>query len=271
MVAAPDDLENTSMLTLLINLDDATDRFANAAGALQREDIYFQRVEAVDGRGKLATEFPQYSERQASVFFGRPMTGGEIGCYLSHLNCLEIFLQSSAEYCLVLEDDMTLPDGSAKILAQLVAELNGSGCDWELVNLGKAARWPRSEIGSLEHYKVQHAHYFPVTTTGLLWTRNGAKALLDSGQLIYAPIDHFLRRLLTVRGTGIALSPALTPPSGASSTIDTAADNGSEKSQQQARHGFSRTPYFLVREFRRQSYNYLAALKGLVRNRIDRW
>ncbi|CAI3128176.1 glycosyltransferase family 25 protein [Acinetobacter baumannii] len=40
----------------------------------------------------------------------KPLTPGELGCTLSHLKALELFLESEDEYALIFEDDAILPD-----------------------------------------------------------------------------------------------------------------------------------------------------------------
>ena len=48
-----------------------------------------------------------------------PLTPGELGCTLSHLNALEDFLKTDEEYILILEDDAILPvDLSLEILEE---------------------------------------------------------------------------------------------------------------------------------------------------------
>lgn len=48
-----------------------------------------------------------------------PLTPGELGCTLSHLNALENFLKTDEEYILILEDDAILPvDLSLEILEE---------------------------------------------------------------------------------------------------------------------------------------------------------
>lgn len=258
------------MLTLLINLDDATDRLSEATNSLKQAGIPFRRIEAVDGRGRPSTDFPEYVERNSIRFYGRPMTSGEIGCYLSHLKSVAAFLATDEQFCLVLEDDMTMPEDGAKIIADLISSLEHQKRPWEVVNLGKAAHKFKSKIATLNGYNVELAHYFPTTTTGLLWNRQGAQAFLDTADEIYAPVDHFFRRFYSVRGTGVALSPALTVPSGAESMIDAEGVAENVIASNKARKRIPRRPQYFFREFRRQSVNYLGALRGLLRTKISR-
>ena len=76
----------------LINLDGSDDRLREASGQLESAGVTFERVAAFDGRGLRIEEFPDYDAKGARSYMGRPLRGGEIGCYLSHLECACRFL-----------------------------------------------------------------------------------------------------------------------------------------------------------------------------------
>lgn len=256
------------MLRLLINLHDATDRYSAAEEMLAREGVEFERIEAVDGRGKPTSMFPQYDALRALRFYGRELTSGEIGCYLSHLQCVERFLQSNETYCLVLEDDMSAPENLAPILDQLVSSLeNHDGLDWDVINLGKAARKFRTSLGVVDGYQLFHAHYFPVTTTALLWSRRGAQAFWDTRGAIFAPVDHYLRRFCCLRGTGLCLDPPLIVPTGVESMIDAEGITAATQTSQKARKRMDKTLAYFWKEFRRQAANYNGAIRNQLKAR----
>lgn len=249
--------------TLLINLEGSDTRLAEASDLLCAAGISFNRFPAFDGRGKDPTDYPEYNERKAIHFYSRPMTGGEIGCYMSHLLCAKALLDSTYDYAVVLEDDMTIGAGAARILESLPQILDNSVPDWEIVNIGKPAHKLTSKLACFAHTEIQCAHYFPVTTTGLIWSRKGAQAFWNTRQEIYAPVDHFFRRFFTARGTGYAVNPPLVTPSGADSVID--AEGGTDT---KARKRLKRTPLYFIREFRRQIVNYAFAIYHLQKNRM---
>ena len=238
-------------ITLLINLDGSDDRLVAAKAALDAAGIDFERFPAFDARGKAPTDFPFYDNRAAIGFFSRPMTGGEIGCYMSHLQCAQRLLDSDADYALVLEDDMTMPSNGGAVVADLIDHLDAVDPDWEIVNLGRPAHKIATDTGTVHGLTVQAAHYFPVTTTGLLWSRKGAAAFAATEGHVYGPVDHFFRRFFTKRGHGFALSPALTLPSGAQSEIDVPAAQTRDRPVRGLRYHWI--------EFRRQAQNYFYA------------
>jgi len=240
------------MLTLLINLDRSVRRLGSASDQLERQGISFNRFPAFDGQLENLAELSAYDLRKAEKFYGRPLSSAELGCYKSHLGCVERFLQTDEELCLVLEDDVHVPEGHAATFGEFCKTLNRKNSpDWELVNLGKAPRLFRSPLWQQDEHTVFAAHYFPTTTTALLWNRKGAKAFLATQHEIFAPVDHFLRHLFTRRGTGLALDPPLFIPSGAPSVIN-----------EPGVRAHDRPPHFLLREGLRQGSNYLHGALG---------
>jgi|694.fasta_scaffold00010_29 glycosyl transferase family 25 len=200
--------------TYVINLDDSHERLARVRDQLMAADVDFRRIQAVDGRKVSAKSFSEYDDRLARRRYGRPLSGGEAGCFLSHRRCVQEFLNSEYEYALVLEDDVFLPANLRRVLMRLVNWLHQSrGPQWDVVNLGNA---PRKLSQGLTRLKVQQqelelqaAYYFPLGTFGLLWSRSGAKRFLEQTHTIYAPVDQFLRDWCAVSGQGLALTPAL--------------------------------------------------------------
>ena len=107
-----------NIVTYLINLDDSTDRLATATQSLRVAHMDFERVPAYDARQKNPLEIPGYDEQRALGYMGRKLKGGELGCYMSHLDCVRRFLTTDADYAVVLEDDMTIAASDAKQVIQ---------------------------------------------------------------------------------------------------------------------------------------------------------
>lgn len=257
------------MLRLLINIHDAKDRYETASDQLMRQGLDFKRVEAVDGRGKPASTFPQYDALRSSQFFGRELIGGEVGCFLSHLNCVQEFLESDQSYCLVLEDDMSTPENLASILDKLVATLERyEALNWDVINLGRATPNLRTGITSIDAHQLYYAHYFPVTTTALLWSRHGAQAFWDTRNCIYAPVDHFLRNFCCLRGSGLCLDPPLITTTGAESLINSGFYTTKMPTKQKVRKHIGLVVFKFWKESCRQSINYLWATKNFLKTRL---
>ncbi|SFJ69155.1 glycosyltransferase family 25 protein [Celeribacter neptunius] len=183
----------------LINLDSSDQRYQSAKEQLDAAHIPFERLSAFDGRQADPLSFPEYDERKARAWFGRKLSGGELGCYFSHINAAKRFLASSAPYGLSLEDDLLLkPDAGPTLLHLLEHFEAGHEPGWHMVNLGRPVKRFGSQVAEFvsgaETRVLCRAHYFPDTTTAILWSREGATRFLETAHHIYMPIDHFLRR-----------------------------------------------------------------------------
>lgn len=210
--------------TFLINLEGSDERLARSTAQLTAAGLEFQRLAAFDGRLLRPEDLPMYDLARAQRVFGRRLTGGEVGCFLSHLAAARRFLASGAPYGLVLEDDVTVPADAHQIVQDLLRVLEARPQPpWSVVNLGEPARrmFTALEPVATGHMLVR-AHYFPVTTTALLWNRQGAEAFERDATSIVMPVDHWLRRWATARDAGLALNPALFPAAEGQSEIDAA-------------------------------------------------
>lgn len=207
----------------LINLDGSDDRLAEARRQLDIAGVPFERVPAFDGRELRIEEFPDYAPESAMSYMGRPLRGGEIGCYLSHIDCARRFLDTSAPACVVLEDDMKLRAGFPEGTEAVIDWLQQNDPSWEVVNIGANSlkiHTPALRFGPGDRpYQLSRAHYFPTTTTGLIWSRAGASALIQQHERIFAPVDLYLRHWQTRRNRGWAVLPGLVTTTGVDSVI----------------------------------------------------
>lgn len=207
----------------LINLDGSDQRLKAASAQLGQSHISFQRVPAFDGRRLTIDEFPDYDPLAAMKYMGRPMRGGEIGCYLSHLDCARRFLDSGAGQGVVLEDDMQLMEGFEEGVGQILEWLSTGTIDWDVINIGPNRHKIYTPLFSFTAGKqlrqLTHAHYFPMTTTGLIWSRKGATAFVSEHRRIWCAVDNYLRHWQTRTDRGLAVWPPLVTTTGAESEI----------------------------------------------------
>ncbi|MCJ1901195.1 MULTISPECIES: glycosyltransferase family 25 protein [Paracoccus] len=238
----------------LINLDGSDERLRSASRQLDEAGVPFERVPAFDGRALRVEEFPDYDPAGAMAYMGRPLRGGEIGCYLSHLDCARRFLDSGAEYGLVFEDDMQLQPGFAEGMRILMGWLDRHDRDWDLINLGARQHKIYTPVMGFEvagrHHELTRAHYFPMTATALLWSRQGAETFVRTHRRITAGVDNHFRHWLTRNDRGLAVWPSLVTTTGVESQIE----DGKGKRSAGGRHPL----YGLIKQ-RRQIVNKLIA------------
>ena len=209
-----------NIITYLINLDGSDQRLKQASEQLNRLNIPFTRVPAFDGRQLDLQSVPEYDQTHAIGYMGRILNGGELGCYFSHLDCARRFLATDAQYAIVLEDDMQLSANTSDVIAQTLAWLEQQKMDWYLLHIGANKRKIYTTLTTISDRELMRAHYFPMTTTGLVWSRQGAQAFINEHSTIFAPVDNYLRWWLTKNNKGLSIWPPLVTTTGAQSEID---------------------------------------------------
>ncbi|MBB6303766.1 glycosyltransferase family 25 protein [Rhizobium leucaenae] len=127
--------DNRPLKVFLINLDRAGDRLTAMQEKLDRVGLQFERVAAVDGE-MLGFPLAEFSERSFRFMHGRRRNPGEVGCYLSHVECARRLLESESKFALVLEDDLEFP---ADLTELLQAALEAAAA-WDILRLSTVNR-----------------------------------------------------------------------------------------------------------------------------------
>lgn len=230
--------------TYVINLDGSIERFAAISQRLQEFGVEFERVPAVDGRQLDLTKIAEYDSSRAVRYMGRGLVGGEIGCYWSHLAVASRFLESDARYALVLEDDAFPLCNPIELLIKALPDLENFDPDWLLINIGNnkiKITTPISTYKAGSHTcKLVSAHYFPLTTSAIVWSRKGAKKFVENHSLIFAPVDNFLRYWLTREGHGYSFWPSPVITTDSNSLILTSKGNHRKNNERRWYYGFSK-------------------------------
>lgn len=225
---------SSKIVFYLINLDGSNERLLSATTYLRSQNIEFERIAAYDGRKVEPTSHTEYNELRALNYMGRKLSGGEIGCYFSHINCVKTFLNSGADYAVILEDDMIPTEHLSVKINKILEKLENT--NWYLINIGALKRKIFTPLFSVNNHEISKAHYFPMTTTGIIWNRKGAQAFLEHAYPIYAPIDNFFRHWLTSNNMGLSIFPPLVWASEVQSDIDLSSKR--KYSDRTANYGF---------------------------------
>ncbi|WP_201493146.1 glycosyltransferase family 25 protein [Rubrivivax sp. A210] len=122
--------------TWVINLDRAPERLARIAAQLQRLGLAWTRLPAVDARALSSLQRAALDEAAYRRKHGMTPLGGELGCYLSHVEVMRQMLAGNARYALVLEDDVLLHDSLPAVLQGLLAAPER----WDAVKLSAVHR-----------------------------------------------------------------------------------------------------------------------------------
>ena len=135
-----------AFVTYVINMDSATERMAHMDAELKRVAIPYIRQPGVVGM-ELPYPNENFSDWSYKYLHGRRWAPRELGCYLSHIQCLRNFLQTDAPYALILEDDVKLDDNIKGILERAIAHAS----DWNMLRLSSVNHgkwWSVRKLGS---------------------------------------------------------------------------------------------------------------------------
>lgn len=178
----------------MINLLRRPERRAKMDATLREIGLDYTYLEAVDGKTltdealvqKGITLMPEYVD----PYHKRPMTHGEVGCFLSHYTIWEKMVELNQKEVLVLEDDIKFEPyfmERAELLMKEARQIGG----WDLIYFGRK-RLQENEAfveGSESLVKVSYTYW----TLGYVISLEGAKKLLATEPLKrLLPVDEYL-------------------------------------------------------------------------------
>ncbi|XP_070837111.1 procollagen galactosyltransferase 1 [Chaetodon trifascialis] len=181
----------------MINLKRRADRRERMLRALYEQEIACKVVAAVDGKAMNISEvhalgihmLPGYSD----PYHGRPLTKGELGCFLSHYNIWKEIVERRLKISLVIEDDLRFEVFFKRRLMNLMSELKEERLDWDLIYIGRKRMQvdrPEKAVPNIHNLVVADYSYW---TLGYMISLQGAKKLLKAEPLKkILPVDEFL-------------------------------------------------------------------------------
>uniref|UniRef100_A0A7N8YPW8 procollagen galactosyltransferase n=1 Tax=Mastacembelus armatus TaxID=205130 RepID=A0A7N8YPW8_9TELE len=181
----------------MINLQRRTDRRERMLRALYEQEIACKVVAAVDGKAMNVSEIhalgihmlPGYSD----PYHGRPLTKGELGCFLSHYNVWKEIVEQRLHTSLVIEDDLRFEVFFKRRLMNLMREVENEGLDWDLIYIGRKRMQidhPEKAVPNIHNLVEADYSYW---TLGYMMSLQGAEKLLKAEPLKRVlPVDEFL-------------------------------------------------------------------------------
>ncbi|XP_031840467.1 glycosyltransferase 25 family member isoform X5 [Nomia melanderi] len=153
-------------------------------------------VDAIDGRSLnhsiLNNMGVKIMPEYADPYHNRPMTMGEVGCFLSHYIIWNKVIEDDVETIIILEDDIRFEPFFRQKVNYILTELNNLQLKWDLVYLGRK-RLMESAESPIEGSKyLVHAAY-SYWTLGYMLSKSGAKKLIEAEPLKkLIPVDEYL-------------------------------------------------------------------------------
>lgn len=176
-----------SVLYLAINLPWSHERRQLILDQAQRLGVNMEIVEAVSGKDITPEERERYDLAERRRYFYTDLTDNEIACVLSHRKALKRFLESDADYAVIVEDDAELAPHFNEGVRELTEHLRG----WQVAKLF-------TDDGKL-YPLLPHCDQAPVQPVfpkkilwmaiGYMYTREGARALYEGTERFCQPAD----------------------------------------------------------------------------------
>ncbi|KAL4659186.1 procollagen galactosyltransferase 1-like [Arapaima gigas] len=181
----------------MINLPRRSDRRERMLRTLYKMGIDCKVIAAVDGKAMNVSQvhamgihmLPGYSD----PYHGRPLTKGELGCFLSHYNIWTEIVDRGLKRSLVIEDDLRFEVFFKRRLQNLMSELDSEGLDWDLIYIGRKRMQvdhPEKAVPNIHNLVEADYSYW---TLGYMVSLQGAQKLLKAeplGKML--PVDEFL-------------------------------------------------------------------------------
>uniref|UniRef100_A0A914W2S2 Glycosyltransferase 25 family member n=1 Tax=Plectus sambesii TaxID=2011161 RepID=A0A914W2S2_9BILA len=180
----------------LINLARRPERLAKMRQAFALLGIEYQLWPAVDGRNlsedvlmaRGVRMMPNYED----PYFKRPLKLGEIGCFLSHYDIWRDAKQNGYERVIVFEDDLRFHKYAAMQLEAMVADMDATELDWDLIYLGRK-REGNQPNGAVPGQRFITTVGYSYWTLGYALSARGVNKLLAAKPLEkMVAVDEFL-------------------------------------------------------------------------------
>ena len=171
----------------VINMSSSKDRLDYISNQLEQQNLSFKRIPGVDIKDKRDLRNKYYSEERNKLNYHKPLTDGEIGCYVAHRNAWEAILSDDVDFGLVLEDDAYLKDN----LKFILDNLHSLKTEWDVLKLADLSISPRksNNIEKFQKFDIQSYNKPPTLCIAEVITRKGAKILLNLSNTFGRPVD----------------------------------------------------------------------------------
>lgn len=183
----------------VISLATDAERRAHMAAQFDTLGLPFRFLDGVDGRRLSEKSLEQAAPPHRRRYWSH-LTRGEIGCALSHFAAIKTIAAGPDAFGVVLEDDVTI----CAEFPQFLTELERSPLPFDVIWLAqspkKKHRAVLPKVGQLAGRQIRARVYLDYTTAAAIYTREAARRIADTINVIEAPIDHILYRNHNVHG-----------------------------------------------------------------------
>lgn len=209
-----------SVKIYVINCDRNQERMKGISDQLSLYGLKFERISAIisDTLDRNIWTDDACSRK----VLGRELKDGEIACFLSHIQALKKISTMDNEYSIILEDDADIHSNFANSIDLLISEIsNNNKIHPTVVHLASHD----DRYSTKKSNNLYCSHRFPMRATGVLWTSEGARFVLDKFLKTILPYDLFLREIYLGHNTAFFVYPSIINELPVSSEIDDGIQN----------------------------------------------
>ncbi|MDG1819676.1 MAG: glycosyltransferase family 25 protein [Porticoccaceae bacterium] len=211
---------------LVINLCRSVKRMAEINRRLSTVELPYTRISAVDGSTLSQGQIDRhYSPTLNSKIYRRPLSLGEIGCYMSHKKCWQHIVDHNLDMCLILEDDAEL-DACLPDLFPLIEPYKQP---WDIIKLCTPPKRKKiaSSLRLSDKFKLCQYKKIPSRATGYLVSYEGAVKLLNTRDHFGRPLDDDLQFYWEYQGNVLGIEPS--PIGNSESSLKSDIDAGDKR------------------------------------------
>lgn len=230
------------VLYIVINLPRAESRRLAMQQQLEQLGLSMCIAPAVAG-ADLSPDSPTgYDAATRARYFTNDLLPNEIACAMSHRNALKIFLDSKADYAVIMEDDAVLAPNFNEGIRELIEHIHG----WEAAKLftddGKL--YPLEPHCEGAEVQAVFPKKLPWVAVGYLYTRSAAEKVYTGLSRFWLPADAQIgQTLLRMRIPTIGVTPGLIHSGDPDNTQSTLDATGSRRARQPKRSLLSYIAY----------------------------
>uniref|UniRef100_A0AC34GYM6 Uncharacterized protein n=1 Tax=Panagrolaimus sp. ES5 TaxID=591445 RepID=A0AC34GYM6_9BILA len=179
----------------VINLKRRPERLQKMDLIMKLLGIKYQVFEAVDGKALTNEDLSilRFMQEYEDPFAKRPMTMGEVGCFLSHYKIWEDMVKQNYQNVIIFEDDIKFAVNSTNVLNSVMEDLIKTQLEWDIIYLGRKKMTPQGDEFFVQGHRYLSTLAYSYWTLGYALSLNGAKKLINAKPLEnLLALDEFL-------------------------------------------------------------------------------
>ncbi|WP_025822108.1 glycosyltransferase family 25 protein [Shewanella marina] len=178
----------TQTKVFIINLDRSPERLQSIQQQLVSCRYDIEKISAVDGKFLPDLEhIEHYSVNNNKKQYFRPLTKGEIGCYLSHRAAWQAIVDQQLDFAVIVEDDVVI-DSDVNLVIEQLSNIN---IEWDYIKLAPYRNRQSKPVFKRNYQGTELAFFHKAMpgTAAQAVSYKGAEKLLAASTAFGRPVD----------------------------------------------------------------------------------